>query len=153
MFGSSKVSFSARGMAVLLSCALLVGCASTPPAPVASAATTPSAAPAPVTAEDTEARAQRIFLYESRVADALLDRFPMRDDFVAAEPGLAAAEARMAEACGPLTRAVLRHLEGRKQSVKQKFKVANSLDACENAARQVEGLLAQHSDGLVATGN
>lgn len=151
MFGSRTVSFSTRGAAILLLGALLIGCASTPPAPVASAATTPSVAP--VAVEDTEARAQRIFLYESRVADALLDRFPMRDDFVAAEPGLAAAEARMAEACGPLTRAVLRHLEGRKQSVKQKFKVANSLDACENAARHVEGLLAQHSDGLVATGN
>ncbi|MGE3846493.1 MAG: hypothetical protein AB7I01_06425 [Gammaproteobacteria bacterium] len=153
MFGASTVSYSASRAATLVLCALLVGCASAPPAPVANAALAPSAAPAAVAVEDTEARAQRIFLYESRVADALLDRFPMRDDFIAAEPGLAAAEARMAEACGPLTRAVLRHLEGRKQSVKQKFKVANSLDACENAARHVEGLLAQNSDGLVATGN
>lgn len=151
MFGSATISFSPRGALLALACAQLIGCASTPPAPVASAATAPSVAP--IAAEDTEARAQRIFLYESRVADALLDRFPLREDFIAAEPGLAAAEARMAEACGPLTRAVLRHLEGRKQSVKQKFKVANSLDACENAARHVEGLLAQDSDGLVATGN
>ena len=103
--------------------------------------------------EDTEARATRVFIYESRVADALLDRYPMREDFAAAGSALITAEADMTEACGALTRAVLRHLEGRQQSVKQKLKVARSLTGCEQAARRIEAMLdLPPSSKLVATG-
>ncbi len=103
--------------------------------------------------EDMEARAERVFVYESRVADALLDRFPLREDFAAADPALVAAETHMIEACGVLTRAVLRHLEGREQSVKQKLKVARSLTGCEAAARRVEAMLEPPSSpALIATG-
>ena len=103
--------------------------------------------------EDMEARAERVFVYESRVADALLDRYPLREDFAAADPALVAAEAHMTEACGVLTRAVLRHLEGREQSVKQKLKVAHSLTSCEQAARRIEAMLQPPlSSGLIATG-
>lgn len=64
-----------------------------------------------------------MFVFQSRVADnSLMDRYPLREDFAAAEPALLQAEGRMTEACGPLTRAVVRHLEGRNQSVKQKLK-------------------------------
>ncbi len=103
--------------------------------------------------EDMEARAERVFVYQSRLADALLDRYPLREDFAAADPALIAAETRMTEACGTLTRAVLRHLEGREQSVKQKLKVARSLSGCEQAARRIEAMLAPPpSTGLLATG-
>ena len=103
--------------------------------------------------KDIETRAKRVFIYESRVADALLDRYPLREDFTAADPALVTAEAHMTEACGALTRAVLRHLEGRQQSVKQKVKVARSLAGCEQAARRIEVMLElPASSGLVATG-
>jgi hypothetical protein len=103
--------------------------------------------------EDMEARAERVFVYESRIADALLDRYPLREDFAAADPALVAAEAHMTEVCGVLTRAVLRHLEGREQSVKQKLKVARSLSSCEEAARRIEVMLEpSSSNALIATG-
>lgn len=127
----------------------LAGCASlTPPAAVAVAPSVAQHAE-----EDTEARAKRVFVYQSRIADALLDRYPLREDFASAEPELLQAESAMTDACGPLTRAVVRHLEGRKQSVKHKLKVARSLDGCESAAQRVEALMAPPpSSGLVATG-
>ena len=103
--------------------------------------------------EDMEARAERVFIFESRIADGLLDRYPLREDFAAADPALVVAEAHMTEACGALTRAVLRHLEGREQSVKQKLKVARSLAGCEQAARRIEVMLEPPpSSGLIATG-
>jgi hypothetical protein len=126
----------------------LAGCASVAPR---SAEVVPTVAQH--AEEDTEARAKRVFVYQSRIADALLDRYPLREDFASAEPELLRAEGRMTEACGPLTRAVVRHLEGRKQSVKHKLKVARSLDGCESAAQRVEALMAPPpSTGLVATG-
>lgn len=106
-----------------------------------------------VPGEDGEAHAKRVFVYQSHVADALLDRYPLREDFVAAEPALLQAESHMTDACGPLARAVVRHMEGRKQSVKQKLKVARSLDGCESAARRVEVMMQlPPSGGLVANG-
>lgn len=103
--------------------------------------------------DDMEARAERVFVYESRIADALLDRYPLREDFLAASPALIVAEADLTTACGALTRAVLRHLEGREQSLKQKLKVASSLAGCERAARRVEAMLdLPPNNDLVATG-
>ena len=127
----------------------MAGCASVVPHAAPHAPT----AVAQAADEDTEARAKRVFVFQSRVADALLDRYPLREDFVSAEPELLQAEGRMTDACGPLTRAVVRHLEGRSQSVKQKLKVARSLDDCEYAAQRLEALMElPPSRGLVASG-
>ena len=134
----------------LAGAALMLGaCASvTPPSTTQVAASAGQPA-----SEDTEARAKRVFVYQSRVADALLDRYPLREDFAAADSSLLKAEDHMTEACGALTRAVVRHLEGRKQSVKQKLKVARSLDACEAAAHRLDAMMELPASGsLVATG-
>lgn len=140
----SGVLTSCWSKPIVLTCAglLLAACASVTPPPATQAAR-----------EDTEARAQRIFVYQSRVADALLDRYPLREDFAAADAGLLQAEGRMTEACGALTRAVVRHLEGRKQSVKQKLKVARSLDSCAAAAQRLNAMMELPPSGsLVAAG-
>ncbi len=145
----SKSTSLAAALVVASVLPWLSGCASVTPPPAHSAAPVDEQA----ASEDTEARARRVFVYESRVADALLDRYPLREDFAAAEPDLLKAEAYMTEACGPLTRAVVRQLEGRKQSLKHKLKVARSLDDCEAAARRLEAMLElPPSGGLVATG-
>jgi len=150
MSGSLSSCWSKSAALALFSAVLFLGgCASVTPPPARSA----SPAVEPQASEDTEARAKRVFVFQSRVADALLDRYPLREDFAAAEPRLLKAESRMTEACGPLTRAVVRHLEGRKQSVKQKLKVARSLNDCESAAQRVEAMMALPPGGsLVATG-
>ena len=147
----SLSSGGSKFVVVALAAALLwlPGCA-TVSAPSATGAEAPLEV---VHGEDGEAHAKRVFVYQSHVADALLDRYPLREDFVAAEPALLEAESRMTDACGPLARAVVRHMEGRKQSVKQKLKVARSLDGCELAARRVEVMMQlPPSGGLVATG-
>lgn len=139
-----------RTLALALCCAGLAACAS---GVSTSSSAMPHALVAKVERESTEARAKRVFMYESRVADALLDRYPLREDFAAAAPRLVMAEARMTEDCGALTRAVVRSLEGREQSIKQRLRVARSLDACERAARQLQALVDQPpSDSLIATG-
>lgn len=148
---ASARSRSPKAIALLWVAGLpwLGGCASVPTPAVASAPTIVEQHPG----EDTEAHAKRVFVYESHVADALLDRYPLREDFEAAQPDLVKAEAHMTDACGPLTRAVVRQLEGRKQSIKHKLKVAGSLDECETAARRVAAMLElPPSGGLVATG-
>ncbi|MCB1749298.1 MAG: hypothetical protein H6977_06930 [Gammaproteobacteria bacterium] len=86
-------------------------------------------------------RAERIFLYQSRVADALLDRYPLLEVFEEADPALIAAEAKMTENCSPLTRAVLARLEGSSPSLGLRFKVFTTLDDCERAARRIDKLL------------
>ena len=148
----SGVLTSCLSKSAVLACAvsLLAACASvTPPLTSHGAARTEHQA-----SEDTEARAKRVFVYQSRVADALLDRYPLREDFAAADASLLQAESHMTEACGALTRAVVRHLEGRKQSVKQKLKVARSLDSCEAAAQRLDAMMELPPGGssLVATG-
>jgi hypothetical protein len=91
--------------------------------------------------ERERTRAERVFLYQSRVADTLLDEYPLMEIFLAADPNLIVAEARMTETCNPLTRAVLTHLEGNKPSLALRFQVFTSLNACEDAARQIADLL------------
>jgi hypothetical protein len=86
-------------------------------------------------------RAERVFRYQSRVADALLNHYPLIEVFEQADPSLIAAEAHMTESCGHLTRAVLAHMEGRKPSLGLKFKVMNSIDECERSARKIEQML------------
>ena len=147
----SGVLTSCWSKSVALACAgvVLSACASVTPPP----ATQVTATAAQAASEDTEARAKRVFVYQSRVADALLDRYPLREDFAAADAGLLQAEGRMTETCGALTRAVVRHLEGRKQSVKQKLKVARSLDSCEAAAQRLDAMMELPPSGsLVASG-
>lgn len=86
-------------------------------------------------------RAERVFLYQSRVADALLDRYPLLETFDDADPALVAAEAHMTETCSPLTRAVLARLEGDTPSLGLRFKVLTTLSKCERAARRIDRLL------------
>ncbi|MGE0487199.1 MAG: hypothetical protein AB7Q81_23805 [Gammaproteobacteria bacterium] len=93
-------------------------------------------------------RAERVFLYQSRVADALLDRYPLLEIFEEADPALVAAEARMTENCSPLTRAVLARLEGSRPSLGLRFKVFTTLDDCERAAQRIDKLL--HGDSLLS---
>ena len=62
------------------------------------------------------------------------------DDIVARVHAIAA-EARMTESCGYLTRAVLAHLEGNQPSLGLKFKVMNSIDECERSAQKIEQML------------
>ena len=100
--------------------------------------------------ETNEARAERVFRYQSRLADALLDRYPLREQLADADPRLVAAEARMTESCGSLTRAVVENLEGREPSVELKLAVWNSLDDCERAAQTIERMI-EKLDGAMLT--
>jgi hypothetical protein len=132
----TAVSASTLRKALALSCLtiLCAGCASMQRGP------SPSHAVA--SQSDSErSRAERVFLYQSRVSDALLDRYPLVEVFEQADPVLIAAEARMMEHCGYLTRAVLAHVEGRETSLALKLKVMNSIDDCEHSAQQIDRLL------------
>ena len=135
-------------MCTVLICAALIGpcggCAKLPATPSPTAVTT-------ATEEgSTAARVKRVFRYESRVADALLDRYPLREDFAGADPALVAAEARMNDRCGAVTRVVLEKLEGGAPSWVQQLRVMRSLEPCERAARRVEHLLDQYAQAVVA---
>lgn len=91
--------------------------------------------------DQQRSRAEQVFLYQSRVADALLDEYPLLDSFAEADPELVAAEARMNETCSPLTRAVLAQLEGQQPSLGLRFQVFTTLGACERAAQRIENLI------------
>ena len=41
-------------------------------------------------ADNTQSRAERVFLYQSRVADSLLDHYPLMEIFEAADPSIIA---------------------------------------------------------------
>jgi hypothetical protein len=107
---------------------------------VSACATTgaPESAASPAT---TAAHAERVFRYQSRMADALLDHYPLFEAFAAADPELVAAEARMSEVCGPLTQAALARAEGGEPSLALRFEVLSTLDECERAARRIERML------------
>ena len=85
-------------------------------------------------------RAMEVFLYQSRVGDAVMDKYPFLD---AGEghPRLAAAEARMMSACSHLAQAALHKVSGGEPGVRLKFMVFLTLDTCEQAAKHVETLL------------
>jgi len=106
-------------------------------------ATTPAPAPAAAIAREAgpSSRAERIFLYQSRVADALLDRYPLLEIFAEADPALIAAERKMTRKCSALTRAMLSRLEGERLSLGLRLKVLTTLDDCERAARRIDRLL------------
>ena len=86
-------------------------------------------------------RAERVFLYQSRVANALLDRYPLVEVLEDADPEVTAAEARMTESCSALTQAVLMHFEGVEPPLALRFRVMRTLDDCERAARAVDEML------------
>lgn len=111
------------------------GCATLPP-------------PATTMGEAKASRAEQVFRYQSRVADALLDRYPLLSIFDDADPALLDAEAHMTRSCSALTRAVLAEVEGERPSLGLRFRVFTSLDDCERAARRIERLLEiQSADG------
>lgn len=110
------------------------GCATTHRSPAPSHAVTAQS-------DSGHSRAERVFLYQSRISDELLNRYPLAEVLEQTEPILIAAEAHMIENCGYLTRAVLEHFAGREVSLGLKFKVMNSIDDCERSARRVEQLL------------
>ena len=122
-----KISFLG-GLAILC-----VSCASLTPEPTATKT---------LADEHGDSRAERVFLYESRIAGALLDMYPLVDVFEqTAHPDLIAAEARMSESCSPLTRAVLANLEGQQLSLALRFEVMSTIDDCERAARRIDQLI------------
>lgn len=104
-------------------------------------------------AEDPPSRAERVFRYQSRVADALLDRYPLLEVFADADPALIAAERKMTDKCSPLTRAMLSRLEGEPPSLGLRFKVLTSIDDCERAARKIDRLLNASSSSELPHGS
>ena len=90
---------------------------------------------------DEQSRAERIFRYQSRVADALLDEYPLMETFADADPEIINAEARMTEACSPLTRAVLSKLEGNEPSLLLRLEVFTTINDCERAAQRMDRML------------
>ena len=92
-------------------------------------------------------RAKRVFLYQSRIANALLDHYPLVEVLENADPAVIEAEARMTESCGPLTQAVLTHFEGDKLPLGLRFRATATIDKCERAARKMDELL----NGVVLT--
>lgn len=123
------------------------GCASTPSVDSARTGATATAA-----SDSTAAQVRRIFRYQSRVADALLDRYPLREDFDRADPRLVSAEARMTRKCGKVTRVVVDKLEGSEPSLLERWSMLRSLESCERAARKVERLLGvDDAQAVVAT--
>ena len=86
-------------------------------------------------------RAERVFRYHSRVANALIDRYPLLEVMENADPVVIEAETQMAESCSALTQAVLTGFEGRKPSLKLRFRVMRTIDDCERATREMDDLL------------
>ena len=119
------------------------GCATTHRAPAPSHAVAAHA-------DGDRSRAERVFRYQSRISDELLNRYPLVEVFEQADPILIAAEARMMENCGYLTSAVLEHFAGREASLVLKFKVMNSIDECERSAQRIEQLLESSNAALAA---
>ena len=92
-------------------------------------------------------REERIFLYQSRIANDIFDRYPSIDSLESADPALLQAEAQMMESCSALTQAVLAHNSGSKPSLSLRWRVMRSIDDCETAARETDSLL---NDGMIA---
>jgi len=97
----------------------------------------------PVSSAADMPRAQQVFLYQSRIANALLERYPLVDILESADPTIIAAEARMMDSCSPLTRAALLHFEGKSPSLGLRLHIMASVDECERAAREMEQVLSR----------
>lgn len=120
-------------LAVTLLILSVAGCASTPVAN-----DTPSA---DATNEPGSSHAERVFRYQSKVADSLLDHYPLLDVFAGADPALISAEAAMTQACSALTQAVLARIEGGEPSLLLRLEVMITVDQCEQATQRTEQLL------------
>lgn len=130
----SSVIASTRVLLALLIAALATGCAS-----VSHTDDTTSLN----AARDMQniPRAERVFLYQSHVANTLLDHYPLVEILETADPSVVEAEARMTESCSPLTQAALTKFEGDKPSLGLRFRVMTTIDECERAARKMDELL------------
>ncbi|MEX2480927.1 MAG: hypothetical protein WD928_08705 [Gammaproteobacteria bacterium] len=128
---------TARALRILACAAVAIG--------VSGCATT-STKPQESAAERSSSRAERVFLYQSRVADALLDHYPLVEVFAKADPVLVAAEKKMTRKCSPLTRAMLTRIEGDRPSLLLRLEVFTSLSDCERAARRIDRLLNGNDD-------
>lgn len=129
---------------VILTGALLSGCTTLPPSSLSLSSTHQ--------ATEYSSHAEQVFLYESRVANAVLDRIAAREIEESGEfdPTLTAADARMAEVCRHLNEAAVTRAEGQTASWDLKIKVLASTGTCEHAAREVE-LLLGHTGNSVST--
>ena len=89
-------------------------------------------------------RAMEVCFYQSRVGDAVMDKYPFLDAGDG-HPQLVAAEARMMSACSHLAQAAIHKVSGGEPGVRLKFMVFLTLDTCENAAKHVETLLSSET--------
>lgn len=133
---------------LLLAALCAGGCASTEsrkatsPVPVAQAATA------------GQERIKQVFVYQGRVANDLLERYQFAEGPDAEmDPVLAAADARMTEACTYLNQAAVSHLAGTAPGWRLKMKVYASVDACAAAAADVAALLDQQSQSIAVSDN
>lgn len=92
--------------------------------------------------ESNAERAERVFRYQSRVANQLLDHYPFLDALESADPEIIRAEATLTRECGYLSQVTLARLEGQDPSLLDRFRVVTSLKGCERAAFYLESLLA-----------
>jgi hypothetical protein len=86
-------------------------------------------------------RAERVFLFQSHIANALMDRYPLMEILDDAGPAVVNAEAHMTESCSPLTQAVLADLQGEKPSFGLRWRALSTIGECERAAQKMEALL------------
>lgn len=86
-------------------------------------------------------RAEQVFRYQSRIANAVLDHYPLFTALEDANGEVAAAEEKMADACSALTQAVLARFAGEELSFAMRLRVMTSIDTCERAAREMDVLL------------
>lgn len=128
---------NAMSIGTILSLHLIAGCA------------TVSTSSEPLVASGPEARIKEVFLFQARVANELLDRYPLAD--IEMTPALADAEARLVERCGYLNQAAISHIEGGSIGLDLKLKVFASVDGCEAAAHELSNLLASEGGSALAT--
>ena len=97
-----------------------------------------------------QSEAERVFLYQSRLADAVLDRMALRElnEAGASDPVLAAADTRMGEVCRYLSEAAVSRAEGRRLRWDLRLEVFATTTSCAQAAREVELLLRGNAESL-----
>jgi hypothetical protein len=132
---TNPIIFATRAALLLLAALLIGGCASL------SNADSHANNVDPVRDVHDTPRAQRVFLYQSRVANALMDQYPLMEILEDADPAVVDAEAHMTESCGPLTEAVLADLQGEKPSFALRWRVMSTIGKCERAAQKMQALL------------
>ncbi len=132
-----------RAVLATLAASLLVGCTTFPPTPLdlMTAAKLPPG---------YDGDAEHVFRYQSRIADAALDRLALReiDDAGVADPLLAAADARMTEMCRYLNEAAVSRAEGREPPWDLRLKVFATTKPCAQAAQEVALLLRGNPSSL-----